>query len=65
MNFTEKMTELNNILKNLEENNMSLEASLEEFERGVKLIKECQTYLNEAKQKITVLTEDGETEYTK
>jgi exodeoxyribonuclease VII small subunit len=60
MNFSEKMTELENILKKLEGENVSLEESLSDFERGVKLIKECRKFLEEAKQKVTILTDSGE-----
>ena len=60
MNFSEKMNELDKILKNLEGEAVSLEDALAEFERGIGLVKECRRYLEEARQKITVLTGDGE-----
>jgi len=60
MNFSEKMNELDKILKNLEGEAVSLEDALAEFERGIGLVKECRRYLEEARQKITVLTDDGE-----
>jgi len=60
MNFSEKMTELEKILKKLESENIPLEESLSDFEHGVKLIKECRTFLEDAKQKVTILTDSGE-----
>ena len=60
MNFTEKMAELDKIVKKLEGDNTSLEESLAEFERGIALVKECRLFLEEARQKVTVLTEEGE-----
>lgn len=61
MNFSEKMNELDNILKNLEGESVSLEEALAEFERGIGLVKECRGYLEEARQKIAMLTDEGET----
>ena len=60
MNFTEKMAELDKIVRNLEGENTSLENALTEFERGISLVKECKLFLEEAKQKVTILTDDGE-----
>ena len=60
MNFTEKMAELDKIVRNLEGENTSLENALTEFERGISLVRECKLFLEEAKQKVTILTDDGE-----
>ena len=60
MNFTEKMAELDKIVRNLEGENTSLENALTEFERGISLVNECKLFLEEAKQKVTILTDDGE-----
>ena len=65
MNFSEKMSELERILKNLEGESESIEDSLAEFERGISLVRECRAYLEEAKQKVTVLTENGEETFKK
>lgn len=63
MNFTEKLEKINEIQKNLEKNNISLEDAMEEFENGIKLIKECKAILDSASQKVNILTEDGEVEF--
>lgn len=63
MKFSEKMTELDATLRKLEDESISLEDALSEFEKGIALVKECREYLENAKQKITLLTEDGETAF--
>ena len=65
MNFSEKMSELENILKKLEGESESIEDSLAEFERGIALVRECRSYLEEAKQRVLVLTENGEETFKK
>ena len=60
MNFSEKIAELDKILKKLEGEDLPLEEALTEFERGVALVKDCRLYLDEAKQKVTLLTDAGE-----
>ena len=57
MNFSEKMDQLDKIMREMEQQDMPLEKALEEFERGITLVKECRKYLEEAKQKVTLLTE--------
>ena len=65
MTSSEKMSELERILKKLEGESESIEDSLAEFERGISLVRECRAYLEEAKQKVTVLTENGEETFKK
>ena len=60
MNFSEKMTELDKILRKLEGDSLPLEDALSEFEKGIGLVRECRAYLEEAKQKVALLTDDGE-----
>ena len=57
MNFSEKMDQLDIIMREMEQQDLPLEKALEEFERGITLVKECRKYLEEAKQKVTLLTE--------
>lgn len=65
MNFSEKMSELDGILKKLEGDSVSIEDALAEFERGISLVRECRAYLEEAKQKVTILTENGVESFNK
>ena len=60
MDFTEKMNELETILKNMENDTLSLDTALENYERGISLVRECRGYLEEAQKKISVLSKDGE-----
>lgn len=64
MDFSKKMEELESILKSLEGETISLETALVEFEKGIKLVKECRVFLEKAKQKVSMLTESGEIPYT-
>lgn len=60
MNFSEKMAELDKILRKLEGDALPLEEALSEFEKGIGLVRDCRTYLEEAKQKVAMLSDDGE-----
>ena len=61
MKFEEKIKELEKIVNNLENNNqLSLEESIVEFEKGIAISKECSEYLKQAEQKIKILIKDGE-----
>ena len=56
--FEEKLAELKKITANLSQEDASLEKSLQEFEKGVILSKECSVILQKAEQKIKVLLQD-------
>ncbi len=60
--FEENLKRLEEIVKLLEEGNCSLDDSIKLFEEGIALSKLCNTTLENARQKITLLTdlEDGE-----
>jgi len=60
MNFSEKMTELDKILRRLEGDALPLEDALSEFEKGIGLVRDCRAYLEEAKQKVAMLSDEGE-----
>jgi len=59
-NFESALSELESIVKNLEDGNLSLEKSLSLFERGIELSRYCHTRLEAAEQRLEVLTEKGE-----
>ncbi|HEY4695725.1 MAG TPA: exodeoxyribonuclease VII small subunit [Candidatus Hydromicrobium sp.] len=61
MSFEESIKKLEEIVKELEDENISLEESMEKFEMGIKLSSNCLKKLNEAEGKIEELTrsEDG------
>jgi len=53
------MGDLEQIVEQLEGGELTLEKSLAQFEKGVKLSRECQTALTEAEQKVQILL-DGD-----
>jgi len=54
-NFESSLAALEKIVRELERGELPLEKSLELFERGVKLSRECQERLQEAERRIEVL----------
>lgn len=60
MKFEEAMEKLEKITQELEQGNLSLDAALERFEEGMKLIGFCEKRLEEAEKKIQVLIKEGE-----
>ena len=55
MKFDEKMQILEDLIKEMESPDISLEDSLEKYTTAVKLISECQKQLDEAKEKTAKL----------
>lgn len=56
-NFESSLKELEEIATALEDENTTIDESLELFQKGIKLSHDCSQYLENAKQKITLLTE--------
>ena len=60
-NFEESMKKLEGIVTELENGNLNLDESVKRFEEGMKIAKQCNTILESAEKKITILLEkDGE-----
>jgi exodeoxyribonuclease VII small subunit len=57
--FENSLKKLEEIVTELEEGELSLEESLQLFEDGVKLSRECQARLDQAERRIEVLLKDG------
>lgn len=57
-NFEDKLARLEEITNALENNDVGLEDSIQLFEEGVKLSKECLLVLEKAELKVTVLKKD-------
>lgn len=55
--FEDSLKELENIVSKLESGELPLEKSLEEFEVGTRLYKECKDQLSVAEKKIALLTD--------
>lgn len=58
--FEAAIAELETVVKKLEEGDLSLEASLALYERGVQLSRFCHARLEEAERRIEILNERGE-----
>ena len=58
--FESAIAELEKIVKQLEDGDLSLDTSLALFERGVELSRYCHDQLGAAQRRIEVLTERGE-----
>ena len=59
--FESALAELETIVKTLEDGQLTLEQSLQNFERGIELSRYCHTRLEEAERRVEILTERGET----
>ena len=60
-NFEKNMSDLENIVTELEKGDLNLDESISKFEEGIKISKQCNKILEEAEKKITILLEkDGE-----
>ncbi|MDC9719422.1 MAG: exodeoxyribonuclease VII small subunit [Gammaproteobacteria bacterium] len=59
-NFETSLAELEALVQQMEQGDLTLEDSLAAFERGIALTKACQTALSEAEQKVNVLMQDAQ-----
>jgi len=53
--FEKSLKELEALVAKMEQGNLSLEESLQHFERGIQLTRACQQALKEAEQKVEIL----------
>lgn len=60
--FEEMMEDLEQIAKDLESGNLSLDDSVKKFEQGMEISKECSKILEDAEKKITILTKNSDGE---
>jgi exodeoxyribonuclease VII small subunit len=59
--FETALAELETLVEKMEQGDLSLDESLKQFERGVRLTRSCQQALKEAEQKVQILLEtDGQ-----
>lgn len=57
LTYEESMKNLEQIVKDLESGDLSLDESIKRFEKGMELSKHCSTLLEDAEKKITMLIE--------
>lgn len=55
--FEASLRRLEALVEQMENGELSLEASLKTFEEGIKLTRECQLALKQAEQKVSLLVE--------
>lgn len=58
--YEEDVKRLEEIADKIERGEMGLEQTIELFEEGIKLVKECQKFLNQTELKVNKLLENGE-----
>lgn len=59
-NFEASLQQLEQLVQQMEQGNLSLEESMQAFEKGVALTRQCQQALDAAEQKVQVLMQDSE-----
>ena len=59
-NFEEMMKDLENIAKDLESGELSLDESVSKFEKGMQISKECSKILEDAEKRISILIEGND-----
>lgn len=60
VNFERSLAELETLIEKMEAGDLSLEESLQAFERGVALTRDCQAALRRAELRVQALTETSE-----
>jgi len=61
LRFEDALSELETIVRTMEQGDLSLEDSLEAFEKGIQLTRQCQQALQDAEQKVQILMEKNGT----
>ncbi len=59
IDFEASLSQLENLVEKLENSEFTLEQSLQAFEQGVKLTRQCQQALSAAEQKVQLLIEEN------
>lgn len=60
IDFEASLSQLEELVDQMEEGELTLEESLKAFEAGMKLTRECQQALQDAEQKVEVLMKQGD-----
>jgi exodeoxyribonuclease VII small subunit len=63
LDFEQAITELKNVVKDMEKDDLSLKAALTCYEKGVQLTQHCQDLLSNAEQKVRVLMQESNKEW--
>ena len=62
--FEESLAELEKIATEIEKGDLGLEQAISEFEKGIKLSKECSENLDDAEKRINILVKNENGEMT-
>ena len=57
IDFEKTLAKLESVIAKLETGELSLEESIRQFEQGTALLKDCNKVLNEAEQKVKILSQ--------
>lgn len=60
LTFEESMNKLEDLAKDLEKDDLTLDESVKKFEEGMELSKNCKEILDKAERKITILIDGKE-----
>lgn len=63
LSYEEALSELENILESLENGDLSLNDSLNEFSKGIELYKYCYELLNKAEGKVKLILDNGDNDF--
>ncbi len=63
-NFENQLDRLKDIVEQMEKGTVKLEDALKLFEEGVGIYKNCNTLLEEVEQKIKIMTDTGEEDFS-
>ena len=60
-NLEEMFEDLEEVIGKMEDSDVTLEQSFDLYNKGMKILKECNRTIDEVEKKVLVLDEDGET----
>ncbi len=60
MSFEKGLSELQKLVQELERNDISLEQSVENFEKGIKVAKYCERKLKDAENKVKAILDQSD-----
>lgn len=64
VDFEQSLKSLEEIVRKMEQGELTLEDSLEAFEEGVRLTRNCQTALQKAEQKVNILVKNSDGDFS-
>ena len=62
ISLEEAFTRLQETIENLEKDDITLEQSFQEYQKGMLLVKKCNESIDKVEKKVLVLNEDGGTD---